>query len=582
MPADDLGYFLATGVENPLNIRYQDTGGFYPGAITFTMAPQRRFDVPEIDIELRYQNFRYRLTNCKILNVTETHGSEGLIWQVTAVDRRWKWEEHVISGIYNRFLENGALWKRTEKNPRQLLKLLFDVLGEKVDVSKVDIKPRPQCEWLNSRVILEADKLCQILGCRLIHTLKDTYAVVPVGEGKPIPVQDGIATYTRGLTLPTGPDKLKAIFRPRYEVDLRLEPVGIEEDGTLKPIDELSYKPTAGWDGEYPGEFSGVVDKMEGDRYFQELARRSVWRYFQITTDDKTGGALKIPNYKGKPITKIEELLPIFSESVAFHKDLPPNDFYNYRTMPLIWGMHVNGSMNGRIAYDTNANSPNAEAWRKEPFDVDDAVIEWVDFSVDCERGLFIFNEPIYAYDLSASETGFKTPKLTARVCITLRDPKTLGEIWYEYEKKRNVPQRGTGARIIPIDDITADFWFIERTSKVDSNEKEVKKVAEHYMSQIEKEYQSENPHTVTFNDWRPIAMSGAITEVTWERTAGGVRTSVSYNDRHQYNRPSYEETRLLFLNRHANERSQSNIRRYDLKDTIKNWQRQRIIQEGH
>lgn len=582
MPLNDLSYFEATGVENPLYIRYQDVGGFLPGSITFTMAPQRRWNCPVIDIQLFFNSFRYKLINCQVRNITEIPGGDGRVWQVTAVDRRWLWEEQTISGIYNRYLETGALWKKTEKRPRELLTLLLKALGEKnFDVSKVDDKIRPEVHWCNSKVYLEADALCSRLGCRLIHNLNDTYSVVPVGVGDPVKIKDGIKTYTQGITLPVGPDSFEATFKPRYEVDIRLKAVGIEEDGTLKPIDELSYAPDNGWNGEYPGEFSGVMDKMN-DRFYQELARRSVWKYFQITTTDKGGGPMKVPGYKGKAPTTLEEILPVYAESLAAHADLPATDFYNFRTQPYVWGYHVNGSVKGMIAYDTDANHYNLKAWRDDPFGVNDSVIEMIDFSLDCERGLFMFSEPIYAFDLDDPEEGYRTPELTARVCITLRDPKTLGEIWHKVKRKRKVPQRGTGSRIIQIDEVTADFWFESGgSSKVGSNADLVKKEADHYMDQAEKDYQYENPHTVTFNDWRAFPMSGAIVEVTWERTAAGCTTTVSYNDRHNFARPSYEETRLLALQREAKERNQTNIKRVDMRGIIQNWQRQRIIQEG-
>lgn len=553
-----------------------------PGSISFTMAPQKYWNESVINIEMNYNSFRYRLVECQVKNVIEIPGGDSIIWQVTAVDRRWKWQEAIISGVYNRYLENGAIWKRTEKTPREMLTILMKKLGEKkFDVSKAPNSTRPSVEWQNAKAFLEADALCAKLGCRLIHNLNDSFSVMPIGEGRPIDARDGVKSYTTGLNLPCGPDGFDALFRPRYEVDIRLKAMGIEEDGTLKPINDLSYKPTNGWSGEYPGEFSGVVDKMDGDRFYQELARRSVWKMWQVTLVDKNGGPIKIPGFKGKPPKKIEEILPIYAESVAEHSNLPGNDFYNYRRMPFVWGYHVNGSLKGQIAFETDANQYARNAWRYEPGEVNDSIIETIDFSIDSERGLFIFNEPIYAFDLDDPEAGYRTPELTARVSITIRDPETLGELWHVVHRDRKVEQRGIGSRAITIQDVTADFWF-DSNNKEQSNKRLIEKAANHYMDQAEKEYQYERPHTVSFNDWRPIAMSGAILEVTYERGPGGCATTASYNDRHEWARPSYEETRLLALQRNAFNSQQNSINRFDLRAIIEQWRRQRISQQGY
>lgn len=583
----DCPYFLVTDVENPLTIRYSDTRGVLPGAITFTMAPQRVWSPSLIDIELWFNDFNYRFVQCAVANVTEMYSDRGIYWQVTALDRRWKWQDATISGIYNKWLENGAVWNKTEKTPQELLTILFKELGESnFDVSQVPNKKdmRPECNWSNASICMEMDNLAQALGCVIIHELDDTYSVVPSGTGDALEINEGTDTYTRGLTLPVGPDAIHAAFRSRREVDLRLKGVALEDDGTLAQLLKASYMPDGGWTGQYPGEFSGVYDKTKS-RYKQELARLSVWRYFQISYVDKKGGPLKIPGYSGPPPSSLEEILPVFTEGVAYKSDLPGNDFYNSRSLPTIWGRHCNGSIGSRIKLDTDANDASKKAWEKGPFDVEDSVVQYIGFQLDVERGLFIFDEPIFAWDdttdvETGEPAGFCTPELTARLSITVRDPKTLGEIWHLEKRDRNVPKRGGAPKLIQVEDVTADFWFIE--DKEQSNRDQVKKVASHYLDQAEQEYQRNNPHTVVWNDLRAVKMSGAVVEVTWEIGDGGAKTTASYNDRHRYAKPSYDHLRLIMAQRNLLEQNNYTLKRMDTKSLLQRTVRQSFLMGGN
>jgi hypothetical protein len=575
----DLAYFLATGVQEPLHVQYADREGFCPGAITFTMRPQPGWNPGLLTIELNLNSFNYTLVDCTVQSVSESVNGGEIVWQVSALDRRFRWKYGIVSGMYNRYLETGAIWKRNEKNPQELLKLLFEAMGEKkFDVSRAPTKQRYEMRWEEANAATEADELCRRLGCRLIHKLDDSYAVVPIGEGQAPQVRDSVESFTSGLSITDGPDSLEVHFRRRAEVDVRLQAVGFELDGEIKPIDELSYRPTDGWDGE-DLDFSGVYD-TRNSRFEQELARCCIWRYFQVTVQERKGGRVKWPGYaKGSPPDALEEVLPVFAEGVANKADLPGDDWFNERRQPLVWGRHCNGSIGSRISLDSDANDESKKAWEKGPFDVDDAVVQYINFGIDCERGLIIFDEPIFAWeDPNAGGAGNTTPDLTARLTLTIRDQKTLGEVFYSVERKRSGPKRNTKPLVIRCDEATYDAWFTPG-GNVDDNKDLVQKIADHYLDQAEKEFQRNNPMTVTYSDWRAVEMSGAITEVTWASSpGGGPTTQVSYNDRHQYARQSYNQVRLAQAQRNVLDSNNLTIRRMDTKSVIQRVNRESFL----
>lgn len=66
---------------------------------------------------------------------------------------------------------------------------------------------------------------------------------------------------------------------------LNLEAVGLDTDGQIKLIDELSYKPAAGWGQEWHAVFPSITNPAH-----RELAVRSVFRWYRIVGEP--GGQL--------------------------------------------------------------------------------------------------------------------------------------------------------------------------------------------------------------------------------------------------------------------------------------------------
>src|SRR6185437_16062245 len=87
--------------------------------------------------------------------------------------------------------------------------------------------------------------LCDQLGCRIVLYLDDTVSIVQTGIGSDLP-SDNIERASLVVDPPEIPESILVVGgRTRYQVDLFLTPVGLDVDGTIRDIWDLSYAPVS-------------------------------------------------------------------------------------------------------------------------------------------------------------------------------------------------------------------------------------------------------------------------------------------------------------------------------------------------
>ena len=198
---------------------------------------------------------------------------------------------------------------------------------------------------------------------------------------------------------PEKPDAIAVVCGPSFfQVDFPLEAVGIDRDqstggdptDTLKPLDQLSYKPAGGWSAVDLPLFSDLSSNEAEDDVtgLRSLATKSVFRYYRIKVP------VKIPGYDGPDgglVTRLEQILPLFEEQVVTAVE-------NHDAVPLpaaVFGVWYSGprrSDKHAATLAVQGNSPPAagtDGAYKSPF-------YNRGFTLDTARGLVIFNEPVY------------------------------------------------------------------------------------------------------------------------------------------------------------------------------------------
>lgn len=197
----------------------------------------------------------------------EKEGGSGTMWSFEFQDARWAWKYSAISGFYNQLDPHGKLIPKTVRSPTELAKLCMAKLG--ITRYVLDLPPglssdqvgnipeflpagvqlpvvgvNPVFNWYAEGADVALAELCDRTGRIPVYDpVTDTALVVRPGMGGRLP--DGsIQAESPAITVPVIPDQISVVGDPTvYQVMLELYAVGLEWDGSLRPINNLSYAP---------------------------------------------------------------------------------------------------------------------------------------------------------------------------------------------------------------------------------------------------------------------------------------------------------------------------------------------------
>lgn len=289
--------------------------GVLPSIATLRILPQ---DLPSLSVgNMTITDGTTTLTfpNCAAdtANIRRVHGSDGWRWHLQVMDRRWKWKGGKITGRYNVRKANGDVIAETQKEPHELMTLLFAAMGESnYFLDAVPLHFYPCVDWNLADPATELLKLCERFGFAICLATNNNVNVVPYGVGVDLPT-GGEITGTWRLDRDTLPAKVVVTSGPTaYQSRMELQAVDIDDDNFLKAVDDLSYMPAGGWDNDYPHFFSQVAD---ADRW---RAFRGTWRYFRVT-GQATGGI--IPFGHQLPEVAISQIYPLESTLITSGQD---------------------------------------------------------------------------------------------------------------------------------------------------------------------------------------------------------------------------------------------------------------------
>lgn len=221
--------------------------------------------------------------DCKLESVTERISGGGRYWELTILDRRWRWKTGVHRGRYNQQGPNSKLVPWSIRSLPELLKML---LGNKPDredgglgerdytvVLPADQDPgipqsagtdvgdyfrpgqqlrpsagNPPCNWEGGvPPALAIQELIDRFGMRImLDPITDKVAVLPLGYAiGPIPdLSQPLAADSAGASAPAIPKSLNLLGAEiLYQRRFLFEPVGRDFDGQFLPLNQLSYAP---------------------------------------------------------------------------------------------------------------------------------------------------------------------------------------------------------------------------------------------------------------------------------------------------------------------------------------------------
>ncbi len=302
----------------------------------------------------------------------------------------------------------------------------------------------------------------------MVLTTEGSVLVALAGEGEDLPENEFVQTVTFGIDPPDRPDSLKLVGGPtRYQTQFILEAVGEDADGSIVPIDDLSYTPEAGWGAELIGQYYNVGAGSDQPSVNRELARKTVFRWYRIRcTPD---GEFTIPGYNGTTVEELWQLLPIETHGVGIYTD----DDGVERPVPL----SLEGQWWDRSHDDKNFDYDRT--WGKG-------------YTLDVERGIVMLSQPaaLFADDKDNPERGvFAEATLYLTVGHGVKNAETFVEERYISTFQMPGQPSGVGPQILRRDDVIrtsigkydADHNLLD--DQTVENTKELDKEAEYYFN---------------------------------------------------------------------------------------------------
>jgi hypothetical protein len=178
-----------------------------------------------------------------------------------------------------------------------------------------------------------------------------------------------------------------------YQSFLQLEAVGMDVDGLVKPLDELSYRPRsapgsvipAGW-AAYSPMFLEIGNFPTSTGY---LAYKTVYKWYRIKA--QTDGSLSLPD--GGAVTSIKDLLPLRPSLVE--PFVKPTFNLGDSSAGVQYAPEVHGAF---YSGWNGTHNDNCGVRYSDPAIGTSAFSQcWFPFQLDTEQGIVMFDVPVFA-----------------------------------------------------------------------------------------------------------------------------------------------------------------------------------------
>ncbi|WP_437187868.1 hypothetical protein SH668x_001279 [Planctomicrobium sp. SH668] len=458
---------------------------------------------------------------------------------VKILDRRWKWHAGggVISGHYNKRKPDKTIWGESQKSPQELFEMLFERLDEVVDLSLVPPVFHPnismEVKWDHIRPVQAIEELASRLGLRIVLGTDDRVKLWPVGVGAQLPQwPDRMCEIQESVESTAVPDGVIVYAAPTiWQGLLKLEAVGLDLDNSIKPIDELSYKPGIGWNMWCPSAVENGVDfgkdQKEKDRS-KQLAKQTIYRWYRVVGQpDGSLGPIPHANFDVKSRNQYQ----LLSELIETKDD--NSDGYT-KVEPFVVGQWaIDGSLS---SYVTGIDGNSKENLRYgEPI------------SIDQKNSIVVFPQVMTMYH---SQHNFVPASLFVYAAYQLKHPLHGMPVRYTRETTFPVPQRGTGLHPINVNDLSMTVRLthpyvalgIYGEPEIETNEQEMQQASDYYTLAKQRELLPDPGQDASYGGFLNICPDGAIVQVSWTWSDGIGKTRASRNTEHSLLAPRYKQ----------------------------------------
>lgn len=320
------------------------------------------------------------------------------------------------------------------------------------------------------------------------------------------------------------------------------------------------------WGACGPPSYANVVATTRLTYYAAvEMAQKSVFKKYRVANVDPVTGepGINVPGY-GKLLRVQQLVLKDVQIAQVVPEKIDPNiidrrgaqefiqDYYDgmFKQKPArVYGRYSPGySGLGRLDAGPIAEDAITAA--------DQVVL--VDFSIDANRQMVVFNEPVLMYE----DLCYRPAELRLLTSFYVRNPVSNNVERYTNRLDLPPPLYGTRQAVVHRDDVEflvkqnqeITYDANTRTSAVhnqslQTNAGEVIERSLYYLNGNAARYLNVPRLRRTYNGIKPILLDGAVACVTWSVGQGGCTTQASLNGEHTIYLPDYpERARIEYL----------------------------------
>jgi hypothetical protein len=295
-----------------------------------------------------------------------------------------------------------------------------------------------------------------------------------------------------------------------YQAELPLEAVGQDLDGSIRPINELSYRAASNWQFADLDFMNEVTDPQARD-----LARATVFRWYRVAAEFVDA----LPSDLVRADLMLNDILPLRSEQIetldyADIESAKPAQLFGSWYEPA-QNITQENSVDSLQPVSVETDSYAKSALYRKPFDLDTA------------RGIVMFREPVYRLSGEVGEQTIQPAQLRLRTSFTIRAPAT--GVAYRYERARGQAGASRAAtRFVSLADVSP-HWIVDYNADyslagVRHNLLNVHVAADDYLEFIERQVVIARPESVGYVGLKRIDLDGAIQQVTWSVGSAGQR----------------------------------------------------------
>lgn len=541
---DPQGLLSFPGLNQLLGWTFTYSTGVTPSVAQVEIAPQEDVPPDTGTMVISFGDVEIEFPNCAIDAASLTRDPNGMVVYVNIQDRRWAWKFGKIIGKYNVRKKDGTVDSATQKTPQELMELLLEAMNEtSFDISGVPNTCFPEVAWDYANPAAELESLATALGCRVVLDLDSHVSVVPMGQGADLPDLQTIESVDFGVDPANRPDTILLVGGPtRFQHKFRLEAIGQELDetdgaghlviktGEYKPIADLSYKPSAGWGGEFPPYFVNVTAPSGSSTPAKEVrarAQRDIYRLWRIrcTADKEADNEYTILG-TDISVTDRWQVTPLERGLIATYFA----DDIETPIPPILEGKFWEAGLDGKVNDDFKAYKGS--------------------FDVDCERGIVRTSDPLF--QLSSGSVTAAELYLTIAHCV--KDPATLLPIRKTYEATVPGEETGTGPLVVRRDDLVhtviTNYDSTNGPQDTTANDDELQNEADFYIGAALDGLQTLQMAQLQYAGIVPISPDGAIQQVQWTGGLGGAITIASRNSEFSATVPPWKERAAAVLQR--------------------------------